>query len=300
MSRDHIIPQFILRGFAINPTANKRYQKIKIYDTVTKKVKTEFIEDAFQLEDFNSQETENYLANKYEDKVAKIFQIIQQDVTNDKTTTTLSNEEYRLLFRFFIIMWRRNDKHVEDAKKMCNNIHNIMKNVFGSELDKMIKPEYKNINTEEYFEKSINDISKSMYDKIIQETDDNDPTVLKTIKYYYPTIINNQTDINFILHNTYGTINYVVKNGSTPNYSIPEFFIEPISSKLAFLLLPREKEIDIEQDKFEIQIENWDNDKEIKEIIIDNYIIPNATSFVVDNTNMELIKEKYEDYNVKL
>lgn len=40
MSRDHIIPQFILRGFAINPIEKKQNQKIMIYDKDTKQVHT--------------------------------------------------------------------------------------------------------------------------------------------------------------------------------------------------------------------------------------------------------------------
>lgn len=60
MSRDHIIPQFILRGFAINPTAAKSKQKIMIYDRKTKKIKTEKIADAYAIQDFNSPETEKF------------------------------------------------------------------------------------------------------------------------------------------------------------------------------------------------------------------------------------------------
>ena len=74
MSRDHIIPQFILRGFAINPAANKQNQKIMIYDKDTKQVHTKKIADAYSLRNFNSPETEKYLAYEYESKVAKIFQ----------------------------------------------------------------------------------------------------------------------------------------------------------------------------------------------------------------------------------
>lgn len=69
MSRDHIIPQFILRGFAINPTANKQNQKIMIYDKATKQVHTKKIADTYSLLNFNSPETEKYLANEYESKV---------------------------------------------------------------------------------------------------------------------------------------------------------------------------------------------------------------------------------------
>ena len=294
MSRDHIIPQFILRGFAINPNASKQKQKINIYDTATKSVKTKNIADAYQIENFNSNETEKLLAHDYEQKVARIFERIKNNVRNGNTTTSLTNNEYKLLFRFFVVMWRRNDIQMENAKKMCNDMHNTLKIIFGNQFDNMLNPEYKNINVEEYFDKSINDLSKDMYDKFISETTINDPTVQKTIKHYYPTIINNKTDINFILHNTYGTINYVVKNGSTPNFSdVPAFFIEPISSKLTFLLLPSEKEINIEQNSFEIPIVNFDVKNDIEEIFINQYMTSKAKSYVVDDTNIQFLKEKY-------
>ena len=62
MSRDHIIPQFILRGFAINPTEKKQNQKIIIYDKETKQVHTKKIADTYSLLDFNSPETEKYFS----------------------------------------------------------------------------------------------------------------------------------------------------------------------------------------------------------------------------------------------
>ena len=62
MPRDHIIPKFILRGFAINPEANKQNQKIMIYNRETKEIKIEKIADAYALRDFNSPELEKLLA----------------------------------------------------------------------------------------------------------------------------------------------------------------------------------------------------------------------------------------------
>ena len=94
MSRDHIIPQFILRGFAINPAANKQNQKIMIYDKDTKKVHTKKIADTYSLLDFNSPETEKYLANEYESKVAKIFQRASKAASEKQQSISLSNKEY--------------------------------------------------------------------------------------------------------------------------------------------------------------------------------------------------------------
>ena len=103
MSRDHIIPQFILRGFAINPTASKQNHKIMIYDKATKQVHTEKIADAYAIRDFNSPETEKYLAHEYESGVAKIFQRIADNAANNQKSVILSNSEYKLLFRFSLL-----------------------------------------------------------------------------------------------------------------------------------------------------------------------------------------------------
>jgi len=103
MPRDHIIPKFILRGFAINPSANKQNHRIMIYDRGAKQVKTEKIADAYAIRDFNSSETEKFLAQNYESNVAKIFQRISNNAKSNHSSVTLSNAEYKLLFRFFVI-----------------------------------------------------------------------------------------------------------------------------------------------------------------------------------------------------
>ena len=120
MSRDHIIPRFILRGFALDPTENKKHQKIMIYDKETKQLLVEEINDAYALEDFNSTETEQYLANKYESKVAKLFQRILETVNKNQKLMAFSESEYKLLIRFFVIMWRRNDIQLKKAKEMAS------------------------------------------------------------------------------------------------------------------------------------------------------------------------------------
>lgn len=59
MSRDHIIPKFILKGFAINPEVAPKNQAVLIYDVKRKETKRIKIADAYQLENFNSDITEN-------------------------------------------------------------------------------------------------------------------------------------------------------------------------------------------------------------------------------------------------
>jgi len=290
MPRDHIIPRFILKGFAINPTSKADNQKIMIYDKATSTVKTEKIADAYAIKDFNSPETEKFLAYEYENGVAKIFQRIKKKAINGDKSVSLSNDEYRLLFRFFVIMWRRNNIQIDKAKELSIEIENTLKKMFGDNYKNMLRPEYKDVKIEDIFESKKDEISKIIYDKVIPETDDNDPTVQKTIKHYIPTIIYNKSKIHFILHNSYGTLIHFVPKGYKPDeLDMPSFMIEPISNEFCFYLLFSYKEIDISKVNFEIPIEICDNDTDIKNRFINGYITPVATSFVVDETNKEFV-----------
>lgn len=292
MPRDHIIPKFILRGFAINPTANKQNHKIMIFDRCTKQVKTERITDAYAIRDFNSPETEKLLAQKYESDVAKIFQRILDNAEGNLKSVTLSNAEYKLLFRFFVIMWRRNNIQMDKAKEMGIQFENIMKSIFGSHYNEMIKPEYKDYSFEKLFDEKIDDVRKTFYDKVIAETNDDDPTVQKTIKYYSPFIVHNKTKIHFLLHNTYATLRYIVpQNHVVDEFDIPDIMIYPISNVLCFCMLRSATEIDITKESFEIPIECCEDDKFIKQHFIDGYITDTATSFVVDDTNLSFVNE---------
>ena len=292
MSRDHIIPQFILRGFAINPAANKQNQKIMIYDKDTKQVHTKKIADTYYLLDFNSPETEKYLANEYESKVAKIFQRASKAASEKQESISLSNKEYKMLFRFFVIMWRRNDIQLEKAKEMGIQLENMLKSLFGNHYKEMLKPEYKDYSFEKMFDEKIDVVRKTLYDNIIPETKDDDPTVLKTIRYYSPFIINNTSNIHFLLHNTYATLRYMVPKSQNEIYAedIPGIMIYPISKTLCFCMLLSEKEIDTDKEEFNIPIEVWCNDNDIKLHFIDGYITQTAKSFIVDKTNIDFIK----------
>lgn len=292
MSRDHIIPQFILRGFAINPTEKKQNQKIMIYDKDTKQVHTKKIADTYSLLDFNSPETEKYLANEYESKVAKIFQRASKAASEKQQSISLSNKEYKMLFRFFVIMWRRNDIQLEKAKEMGIQLENMLKSLFGNHYKEMLKPEYKDYSFEKMFDEKMDDVKKALYDKVIPETNDEDPTVLKTIKHYSPFIVNNTSNIHFLLHNTYATLRYMVPKSQNEIYAedIPSIMIYPISKTLCFCMILKEKETDTDKEEFKIPIEAWCNDEDIKLHFIDGYITQTAKSFIVDETNIDFIK----------
>lgn len=295
MALHHIIPKFILRGFTLNPEAEKDEQEIMIYDKKLNKIYNEKINTAYAKENFNSEQTETLLCKEYENKVALLFKRIEKRALTNEKFVEFSNEEYKLLFRFFTIMWRRNDIQMQNAKKLffnvINEFENILENLSGKKATEMLKDEYKNMSHEDMFELKKDDLRIPLYDKIILSTNDNSESVLKNIKNYIPVVVHNQSKINFLLHNTYGTMNYILKKGcyEANEFDYPINILEPISNKLSFYLMPSKDEINLNMNEYKISIEHWDNDEQIKQFFIDGYITPQATSFVVDDTNKNLI-----------
>lgn len=294
MPRDHIIPKFILKGFAIHPNAAKDEQEVLIYDVKAKTTHEEKINDAYAIRDFNSPETEKYLCDEYENKIAMLFQRIKKRAKDNEKDVTFSNEEYKLLFRFFTIMWRRNNLHIETGRQLVKEIETNLTRILGDNYSKIKNKNFENISLQDYYNNNESEISKIYYDILIQQTTDNDSTVLKTIKNYLPTVVFNTSDIHFILHNSYGTMNYITQKEHEPNFNdFPMTIIEPISRNLCFLLILCKDEINLSKDEYKIKIENWHNNEEIKQFFIDGYITPQATSFVVDDTNLKYIRGKY-------
>ena len=191
-------------------------------------------------------------------------------------------------------MWRRNDIQLEKAKEMGIQLENMLKSLFGNHYKEMLKPEYKDYSFEKMFDEKMDDVRKALYDKVIPETKDDDPNVLKTIKHYSPFIVNNTSNIHFLLHNTYATLRYIVPKSQNEIYAedIPGIMIYPISKTLCFCMLLKEKEIDTDKEEFNIPIEAWCNDEDIKLHFIDGYITQTAKSFIVDETNIDFIKNK--------
>jgi hypothetical protein len=292
MALHHIIPKFILKGFTINPKAERNEQEIMIYDTSSKKTYIEKINTAYAKEDFNSEQTEKYLCNGYENNVAKIFQRIKKRAEDNEKDVALSNEEYKLLFKFFTIMWRRNDIHIEKGRNIITKIETELKNIFGENYEKMKSEKYKDISLEEYYTNNETELGQKLYDKLISSTNDNSESVLKNIKNYIPIIVHNKSNIHFILHNTYGTMDYIVKKESyeVNEFDFPITIIEPISNNLCFCLMFCNDKIDLDKKEYKIKIEYWDNDEQIKQFFINGYITPQATSFVVDDTNIKYLK----------
>lgn len=298
MAKDHIIPRFLLKGYAKNPTVSEANQKVIILDAETLSVRTEMIADAFSIRDFNTEKTEKFLAYKYENDVAKIFQRIKINAENGKSSVLLSKDEYKLLLRFFVIMWRRNDIQVDKAKKMGSDILETIKSAVGEEAyEKMLNPKMKDKTYDELFEETRDTLSKGFYDKVLPETTDDDPTVQKTLMFYLPTIIHNKSNIRFTLHNTYATIRHILPKGTTQpiNEEFPSLIIEPISNVLCLCLILARHGEDLTKESLEIPIEVISEDAVIKEQFVEGYITPTATSYVVDDSNVEIIKSVLAD-----
>ena len=85
----------------------------------------------------------------------------------------------------------------------------------------------------------------------------------------------------------------MVKQGTMPNdIDIPFRIIEPISNKLCFSLMLTSEKVSLEEKVYKIEIKIIEDDNDIKEHFIEEYITGQATSFVVDGTNAEIVKAK--------
>ncbi len=280
---DHIIPRFILRGFAINPESKKDNQTINIL--FNGNVKNEKIAAAFSIDQFYSRELENSLNKDFENKVAIIFQDIKKSINQNEFQISLN--DYKLLIRFFVSMWRRNDIHVKDIKLLFEKTINMTRF--------MLKEEYKNKSIDELYNSKL--AREMFYDKIIKETKDDDFIVKRTFENYIPNVFVNNTNIHFPLQNSYGTLIYSKSNdGSNVDYENPEIIIEPISNYIYFILFKNKANKD---DMININIESCNDEKTIKQLI-KMYINPNTTSFVIDDTNEKFIKELLEERKINL
>ena len=268
MALHHIIPKFILRNFVINPERDKKEQEVMVYDRNKKEYSTEKIKTAYAIENFNSEETEKSLCNDYENKVAIIFNRVKNVVNNNGKEVILNNGEYKLLFRFFTIMWRRNNIH---AKKYMP----IIKELFSQ-------------NSEVF--------KKLFYDSLISTTNDDDQTIQKTIKNYSLIIVFNKTKTHFLLHNLYGTLTYLTQSDCFPKENdMPFAFMEPISPNLMFYLIYNNNSIDIDRKIYNIPIEIFDDEDFVIEHFIKGYIIPTSESFVVDESNKKIVKQMVDN-----
>lgn len=283
MSRDHYIPQFILRGFSVNPKEAKNKQEIYVYSKKTNEVKRQLIADSFMQVDYNSPETEKYLAQELETKVANIVQKIKAEVNKENKIVDLEKNKYVLLIRFLVVMWRRNLIQVDRMKEIIDASEYISSifSAFGTE----------EINIGKLYEENKDIFRKTFFDLAIRRTTKDDETVQKTIKYYKPFIVHNTSNINFIMHNTYSTLNYLsYKNDEITEQDFPIFMIYPISKKLCLCMLLNIEESNLAQNNYTISIETWSDEADIKRFLINGYITPTAESFVVDETNYEYLQ----------
>lgn len=283
MSRDHYIPQFILRGFSIIPNVAKNKQEIYVYSKKTNEVKRQLIADSFMQVDYNSPETEKYLAQELEAKVANIIQKIKAAVNKGNKIVDLEKNKYVLLIRFLVVMWRRNLIQVDKMKEIIDASEYILNLYSTFDAD--------NINVGRLYDENKDIFRKTFFDLAIRRTTKDDETVQKTIKYYKPFIVHNTSSINYIMHNTYSTLNYLsYKNDEITEQDFPIFMIYPISKTMCLCMLLNYKESDLTQNNYTIPIETWSNEADIKQFLIDGYITPTAESFVVDETNLEYLQ----------
>lgn len=285
MSRDHYIPQLILRGFALDPTLAKDKREISILDTNTLQVETKLIGNSFMKVDCNSEGTETKFAQNYETPMGNILQQIKNAIRKNQTECLLKKSAYQKLFQFLVIMWRRN---IIQVKKMEEYVA-IFDKIFSS-----ISPFNESEKTiSQYYKENEDVCRKAFYEYVISITKQDEKIVKKTIENYRPIIIHNTTNVHFILHNTYSTLRYCCKPNEQIGFDdMPVHMIFPLSNDLCLDLILREQPLQLDKKQYSIEIETWDNPDDIKQFMIDGYITPTAESIVVDNTNLQFVLDK--------
>jgi len=274
---DPYIPRFILREFSINPTEEKYKQKIMIFEDGI--IKTKRIADAYQVKNLYTRDAETLFAN-LENKVARIRKRIIKNVSEGSKVIELSKEDYILLVRFNVIMWRRNTVQQTLRKKRAKDV--IAKMPRHTRLK-----EYQNLTNDEMLAKMpFDQISKKSYESIIRNTNADDPTVLKTLMYYSPHLLVNETDSAFPLHNLYGTVVRMSKDGQIAGEEFPDILIEPLSKKIYMIYFRR---VNVLKKTIKIGVEREPNPEQIKRII-NYYLVTNYSSIVIDESNQQIIK----------
>lgn len=285
MSRDHYIPQLILRGFALDPTLAKDKQEISILDTNTFQVETKLIGNSFMKVDCNSEETETKFAQIYETPMGNILQQIKNAISKNQTECLLKKSAYQKVFQFLVIMWRRNIIQVKKMEEYVALFDKIFSSISPfNESEKSIS---------QYYKENEDVCRKAFYEYVMRITKQDEETVKKTIENYRPIIIHNTTNVHFILHNTYSTLRYCCKPNEQIGFDdMPINMICPLSNELCLDLLLREQPLQLDKKQYPIEIETWDNPDDIKQFMIDGYITPTAESIVVDSTNLQFVLDK--------
>jgi len=278
---DHILPQVLLRGFSINKDANKTNQKIMIYDRES--IKVAKIKDRYQVNHFYSRETEILLEKEFEAPFARLKRKMEDElVSTEKDSFMITKKELLMLIRFVVVMWRRNDIQIDKIKQTIERVIN------DPYLKEKMIPRFRNKTTDELINSYDENFQQNYYSKIIHETTVNDPTVLKTYKYYTPVIIVNKTDINFPLHNKYASVQRIYSSDE----AFPDFTIEPISNRI-YVLFVLNKQKNNRSEMENIKVVNLSLESEVI-LLIQMYVINSVKSVVLDDSNKAYVKAKID------
>lgn len=280
---DHILPQVLLRGFSINNPFKKEDYKIMIL--TPEKTIQDKIRFQYQEENFYSRETEHLLDKKFENNFGRIKKKIVDELLNTEVDTfRLKKDDFYELILFFVTMWRRNDVQIEKTMTVSKFFLN------NPILRSKMLPMYQQMSTEDLIKLNINEVKRQLYDNIINMTNRNDPTVIKTYRDYIPVVLINKTDILFPLHNKYATVHYIFK---TKDEEYPDFTMEPITNRIMMLFV---KKINhgSDDDIKKIKVIRVNSSEEIK-LIINLYIIDSVKSVVVDKSCIDIVEKRLRD-----
>jgi hypothetical protein len=267
--KNHIIPKVLLKGYAFNEKENR----IKFLEK--DEIKDGNISNLFQIREYYNDETEFILNQQFESDYGRIRKIIiESELEKNKEKVILSSKEYNHLIRFYTIMWRRNDENY-------NNNKILLKNIIKSQIDLGLLPS--NFNLEDAVDNI--EIQHQLFENMAKLTKPNDPVIIRTMSWYKPYLIFNESDISFPLHSKIGTINKF----DTEDPLFPRMLMEPVTKNILLLLILNEN---VKQNNINNKAINkiYLDDRNMIELIIKFYIVRTSTKVVVDDSNIEFIR----------
>lgn len=272
------MPQVLLRGFAYNKWKRKSEAKVK----VLKKQETldDFIVNVFQENEFYSRETESTLDREHEQPFGLIKKRIEIELLKEKATVfPMIREEYLKIIRFFVVMWRRNNYHID------NTLH-FVRSIYDDPLMRSkMQPQYQNIASEDLIDSIKTELQHDVYQKTIMETTDTDPTVQKQYRYYISKLVVNETNMSFPLHSKHST----VIQWANDSEEYPRLVLEPITNHIFMVFIKQNHERE-ESENVDIEVIYLTDIRDI-EALITLYLIPSVTAVVYDDSNYEFVCE---------
>ena len=142
----HYLPQYYLKGFSETDD-----NMLWAYEKVSGKKFNTQIKSLANINDFYSQETEQYLANDIEGPANEVLDKI-------RSRHSINENDKHTFAQYMAVMWKRVPRGKEDLKKKAPRIADGISKKLNSDLDNAIAKDHQNAELIEKRRKEIDDI----------------------------------------------------------------------------------------------------------------------------------------------